>query len=68
MAYFGIALHTPEFGSSVFLVFFLGGLMDVPVLLFTPCLLNTVGRKPCLAGGTAISTSPRLGFLHVLVE
>merc|ERR1712059_2443 len=32
MAYFGLALHTPEFGSNVFLVFFIGGLMDVPVI------------------------------------
>jgi len=54
MAYFGLALHTPEFGSSVFLVFFIGGLMDVPVTLFGPILLNWGGRKPCLVGGLLI--------------
>jgi hypothetical protein len=31
MAYFGIALHTPEFGSNVYMVFFLGALSELPM-------------------------------------
>ena len=54
MAYFGIALHTPEFGSNVFLVFFIGGVMDLPVLILTPCLLNSLGRRCCLTGGLTL--------------
>lgn len=50
LVYFGIALHTPEFGSSVFLVFFIGGLMDLPVVFFAPVLLNRLGRKLCMTG------------------
>jgi len=50
MAYFGLALHTPELGSNVFLVFFIGGLMDVPVILIGPFLLNHAGRRLCMAG------------------
>ena len=57
MAYFGIALHTPEFGSNVFLVFFIGGVMDLPVLLFTPCLLNSLGRRRCLTGGLTLGAA-----------
>ena len=57
MAYFGIALHTPEFGSNVFLVFFIGGVMDLPVLLLTPCLLNSLGRRRCLTGGLAFGAA-----------
>ena len=57
MAYFGIALHTPEFGSNVFLVFFIGGVMDLPVLLLTPCLLNSIGRRICLTGGLALGAA-----------
>jgi len=57
MAYFGIALHTPEFGSNVFLVFFLGGLMDLPTLLLAPGLLNWAGRRPCMAGGLLVGAS-----------
>ena len=30
LVYYGIALHTPEFGSNVYLVFFLAGLMEIP--------------------------------------
>jgi OCT family organic cation transporter-like MFS transporter 4/5 len=48
MAYFGLALHTPELGSNVFIVFFIGGLMDVPVILVGPVLLNHAGRKHCM--------------------
>ena len=33
MTYFGIALHTPEFGSNVYMVFFLGGLIEIPTNL-----------------------------------
>lgn len=51
MGYFGLALHTPELGSSVFLVFFIGGLMDVPVMVLGPLLLNRAGRQPCMVGG-----------------
>ena len=57
MAYFGIALHTPEFGSNVFLVFFIGGVMELPVLLLTPCLLNSIGRRYCLTGGLALGAA-----------
>ena len=57
MAYFGIALHTPEFGSNVFLVFFIGGVMDLPVLLLTPCLLNSLGRRYCLTGGLTLGAA-----------
>jgi len=45
MAYFGLALHTPEFGSNVFLVFFIGGLFDVPALVIAPVVLNQLGRR-----------------------
>jgi len=45
MSYFGLALHTPEFGSNVFLVFFIGGLFDVPPLLISPIVLNHLGRR-----------------------
>lgn len=61
MAYFGLALHTPELGSNVFLVFFLGGLMDVPTIIIGPVLLNQAGRKPCMVGGLT------LGALCLLV-
>jgi len=56
MSYFGLALHTPELGSNVFLVFFLGGLMDVPVILVGPALLNHAGRKPCMVGGLLLGS------------
>lgn len=51
MAYFGIALHTPEFGSSVYMVFFLGALSELPMTIVIPPLLNQLGRKRCLVGG-----------------
>lgn len=56
MSYFGLALHTPELGSNVFIVFFFGGLMDVPVILFGPFLLNHAGRKPCMVGGLILGS------------
>ena len=45
MAYFGIALHTPEFGSSVYMVFFLGALSELPMTFvgkFAYTVLNVV--------------------------
>lgn len=45
LAYFGTALHTPEFGSNVYIVFFLSGVMELPVLHAAPFLLNRLGRK-----------------------
>jgi len=56
MSYFGLALHTPELGSNVFLIFFLGGLMDVPVIVVGPVLLNHAGRKPCMVGGLILGS------------
>eukprot|EP00092_Neocalanus_flemingeri_P001135 GFUD01001209.1.p1 GENE.GFUD01001209.1~~GFUD01001209.1.p1 ORF type:complete len:528 (-),score=171.53 GFUD01001209.1:155-1738(-) len=56
MAYFGLALHTPELGSNVFIVFFIGGLMDVPVIIVVPFLLNHCGRKPCMVGGLLVGS------------
>jgi len=56
MAYFGLALHTPELGSNVFVVFFIGGLMDVPVIAVGPVLLNHGGRKPCMVGGLLVGS------------
>ena len=56
MAYFGLALHTPELGSNVFVVFFIGGLMDVPVIIVGPFLLNHCGRKPCMVGGLLLGS------------
>lgn len=50
MSYFGLALHTPEFGSNVFLVFFIGGLMDLPSLIFGPFMINILGRRFCMTG------------------
>jgi len=45
LVYFGIALHTPEFGSNVFMVFFFGGLIELPTNFVVPWLLNYFGRK-----------------------
>jgi len=45
MTYFGIALHTPEFGSNVYMVFFLGGLLEIPTNIAGPWFLNHCGRK-----------------------
>jgi len=56
MAYFGLALHTPELGSNVFIVFFIGGLMDVPVIVVGPVLLNHAGRKPCMVVGLLLGS------------
>ena len=47
MAYFGLALHTPEFGSNIYLVFAISGLMDAPNLLLSPILMTKLGRR-CL--------------------
>jgi len=35
MAYYGIALHTPEFGSSVYMVFFFGALSELPMTIIS---------------------------------
>jgi hypothetical protein len=35
MAYYGIALHTPEFGSNVYMVFFLGALSELPMTVIS---------------------------------
>ena len=60
MSYFGLALHTPEFGSSVFLVFFLGGLMDLPVILTGPPLLNILDRKLVMISSLLLAASSLL--------
>ena len=31
--------------------------MDLPVLLLTPCLLNSIGRRYCLTGGLALGAA-----------
>jgi len=56
MAYYGIALHTPEFGSSVYMVFFFGALSELPMTIIIPPLLNQLGRKRCLVGGLLTTT------------
>lgn len=47
MGYFGLALHTPELGSSVFLVFFIGGLMVCPVKVRTNFYRMYFSRRMC---------------------
>jgi len=54
MVYFGIALHTPEFGSNVFMVFFLGGLIELPTNFMGPWFLNYFGRKGVMLMGFSV--------------
>jgi len=56
MTYFGIALHTPEFGSNVYMVFFLGGLIEIPTNLAGPYLMNMFGRKRVLMTGFTVTS------------
>jgi hypothetical protein len=48
MAYYGIALHTPEFGSSVYMVFFFGALSELPMTIISKLIsvLRILIRDP----------------------
>jgi hypothetical protein len=42
MAYYGIALHTPEFGSSVYMVFFFGALSELPMTIVSKLISHKI--------------------------
>jgi hypothetical protein len=42
MAYYGIALHTPEFGSSVYMVFFFGALSELPMTIISKLISHKI--------------------------
>jgi hypothetical protein len=50
MAYYGIALHTPEFGSSVYMVFFFGALSELPMTIISKLISHDISVADPVSG------------------
>jgi hypothetical protein len=50
MAYYGIALHTPEFGSSVYMVFFFGALSELPMTIISKLISHKISVADPVSG------------------
>jgi hypothetical protein len=61
MAYYGIALHTPEFGSSVYMVFFFGALSELPMTIISKLISHKIklnNYRVCLRPQPTLLSDP----------
>ncbi|XP_045198863.2 organic cation transporter protein-like [Mercenaria mercenaria] len=67
LAYYGLALNSGDLGGSMYLNFFLQGLMDFPATTITLVLLDRTGRKPLLVGSMIIGGLGCLATVFTIV-
>ncbi|KAI6178473.1 putative transporter [Aphelenchoides besseyi] len=63
--YYGLSLFSTELAGNKFLNYILSGLVEVPSYLFSPFLLNCLGRRLFVSGGHFLTAAAFIGLMFV---